>query len=68
MKRPALYRAAFAVAAASVLGFGATQALAAPASAEPPACKPRTCDQQCIAQGLSGGTCFGDECACYIID
>ena len=68
MKRFGLHRSIFALAAACALGFGATQALAAPAEAAPPVCKKHTCDQQCIAMGLSGGTCFGDECACYIID
>ena len=54
-------------AVAAALGFGAAQALAAPAEArEAAACNPATCRKDCIALGNTGGVCVQDQCACYI--
>ena len=53
-----------------VLGFGATQALAAPAAAKrPPDCSPGKCDKLCKEQfgPFAGGFCdpFGG-CSCAV--
>ena len=66
MRNSTLYRAVFALVAASALGFGATQALASSAEARTAACNPRRCNLDCIATGASGGSCLGQDCACYI--
>lgn len=50
------------------LGFGATQAIAAPAAAGKvaKACDFLTCDEQCISQGYQAGMCtYKDVCRCY---
>ncbi|HEU0079517.1 MAG TPA: hypothetical protein VFQ76_17805 [Longimicrobiaceae bacterium] len=54
----------------AVLGFGAAQALAAPAEAraEPPVCNTGQCNVSCRATGADSGRCAGDDCAClYVI-
>jgi hypothetical protein len=48
----------FAAATALALGFGGVQAIAAPtAEAAPQSCKPKTCNNQCVAQGSIRGEC-----------
>lgn len=66
-----LGRTVFNSAAALALGFGAMQALATPASASTSAanariCDPNWCDEQCVANGASGGFCVSRfRCECY---
>ena len=60
----------FALAMAGVLGFGASQALAAPSDpVRPPDCSPGQCDRQCKAQfgSFASGFCdpFGG-CSCAV--
>lgn len=53
-----LARAAFGAAVALTLGFGATQALAAPPTGEAARrCDLYTCNEDCIGQGYAGGVC-----------
>ena len=62
-----LQRWALAAGLAAALGFGAAQAVAAPADS--PAgrtCIPDKCRAACRAQGQTGGACFQDTCFCYI--
>jgi hypothetical protein len=52
-----------------MLGFGAAQVFARPASAQPPTCSPGQCDKQCKEQfgPFAGGFCdpFGG-CSCAV--
>ena len=61
-------RGLFALATAAVLGFGASQAFAAPAAAaEARACTNAQCNLDCRARGYDGGVCAGSwGCACWI--
>lgn len=64
-----LGRTIFNGAAALALGFGAMQALATPVSASAAnarICDPIWCDEQCLANGASGGFCVSRfRCECY---
>lgn len=62
-----LRRWTLAGAAMLALGFGAAQALAAPATADGAAvCYPEKCRASCKLQGQTGGACFEGQCFCYI--
>jgi hypothetical protein len=53
---------------AAALGFGASQALAAPAEREgPPQCQPRGCDISCRAMGATRGECHEGQCLCVFV-
>lgn len=56
-----------AVAAAAALGFGATQALAAPGTAAESGdrCTNGTCYARCVNLGYAGGSCVGATCTCW---
>ena len=61
-----LWRALAPAALLAALGFGAAQALAAPAASAPPdTCDRRACRDYCAARGASG-TCTGGMCICYV--
>jgi hypothetical protein len=62
-----LWRITFGAAVAAALGFGATQAMAAPSGSDPArdrAC-PEDCDAYCISIGGTGGSCVGKVCRCF---
>jgi hypothetical protein len=64
-----LKNAAFAAVLASMLGFGAAQAMAAPAeAAEQRACNPQGCNASCEARfgEFAAGFCEGGECFCAV--
>ncbi len=62
-----LCRRAVGAAVVATLGFGASQALASPASAtEAAACDIVKCRANCKAQGQTSGACFEGQCICYI--
>jgi hypothetical protein len=68
MMRNAITRLTLAAVTAASLGFGATQALAAPAAAAGDAaraCKPDSCDRYC-RERLGGirGECSNGQCLC----
>jgi hypothetical protein len=69
MKRT-LTRSLVTVALAGTLGFGAAQAVAAPAPAASRAqvCDPESCNTRCkAAHGpFAHGECWGDDCLCAI--
>lgn len=54
---------------AAALGFGATQALAAPGTGRegPPQCQPRGCDISCRAMGATRGECREGQCLCVFV-
>lgn len=59
----------FGAAVAAALGFGATQALAAPAAdaGAQQVCNAQLCNRICQAIGTIGGTCTPDgSCVCYL--
>jgi len=59
--------AVFGVAAAAALGFGGTQAVAAPAASQQGAwCDERLCDLFCSSITGFGGTCQSGRCICPI--
>ncbi len=70
-----LRRAVLAFAFAGTLGFGATQALAAPERAQFQACPwsptgPQIdddCNYYCTQQGFDFGYCFIGQCQCVVI-
>ncbi|HYR06168.1 MAG TPA: hypothetical protein VEQ60_00265 [Longimicrobium sp.] len=69
MKMMAVRRCVFGAGAAAVLGFGGTQALAAPApvSAGQGVCNERLCDRLCQSVGSIGGVCNEDGfCVCFL--
>ena len=53
-------RVALNLALAAILGFGAFQALARPATAAVPLCSPSGCDRGCRANGAMYGDCVPD--------
>ena len=57
----------FTAAVLGTLGFGASQALAAPdTAARAPTCNERQCDRTCQDAGLSGGFCLDrTSCNCF---
>lgn len=58
--------AALALATAAALGFGAAQALAAPAEAAgAERCTNYTCNSRCVNLGYAGGSCAGATCVCW---
>jgi hypothetical protein len=60
-------RAVFGLGIAAALGFGGTQALAAPAGAARGAwCDERLCDLFCSSITGFGGTCQSGRCICPI--
>ncbi|HEX2205173.1 MAG TPA: hypothetical protein VHG91_17810 [Longimicrobium sp.] len=61
-------RTFYGAAVAAALGFGATQAAAAPAAEAAPAQSCATlCNRLCQAIGTIGGTCTPDgSCFCYL--
>ncbi len=60
-------RGRFALAMAASLGFGAAQAVAAPAAADARACTNAQCNLDCQRRGYDGGFCAGSwGCACWI--
>ena len=63
-----LWRLTFGAAVAAALGFGATQALAAPPgpNAGRDRVCPEDCDAYCISIGGSGGSCVGHFCRCFL--
>ena len=71
MTGPRGKRWAFAAGVAAALGFGGTQALAAPAEGDAgtATCSHVTCYKLCIAIGALYGECSsnGVTCACYFI-
>ncbi len=61
----AITRWTLAAVTAASLGFGATQALAAPAAEEVArACNPKSCNASCQAQGGIEGRCNNGQCLC----
>ena len=63
MKR-IMTRGLMAAACAAAMGFGAAQAVAAPAAeARAAACQPDVCTQKCARDGLIG-ICSGRGCYC----
>lgn len=69
MKIMAARRWVFGAGTAVVLGFGGTQALAAPAPAsiDQRVCDERLCDRLCQSVGSIGGVCNEDGfCVCYL--
>lgn len=69
MKTLSSHASRWMIAAASVaaLGFGAAQALAAPAQGDDArVCQAGPCRKDCIAQGDSGGICIDGQCICFI--
>lgn len=64
-----LRNAVFGVGMVAALGFGATQALAAPELSQKSArhCNPAACDAACKAYGFTGGVCLAHnkQCVCY---
>jgi hypothetical protein len=65
MRRKAT-RLGFAAAILAALGFGGTQAAAAPADAEVGICRDNLCETFCQTIGFLGGWCVNDDCFCYI--
>ena len=60
-------RGAFAAALALSMGFGAAQALAAPAtSIETRGCTPASCQKKCQTQYGVNGFCTGRGCWCEV--
>ena len=61
-------RGVFALATAAALGFGARQAVAAPADAAAVrVCTNEQCNTDCRRRGYDGGVCAGSwGCACWI--
>lgn len=60
-------RGAFAAAVALTLGFGVTQALAAPPHpARLPVCDDTECSTRCQTQGYMGGHCDLGRCFCDV--
>jgi hypothetical protein len=52
-------------AVAVALGFGASQAVAAPAEPEAAqTCSKRDCNTRCRAAGAESGSCVGGQCVC----
>jgi hypothetical protein len=64
MKTKGIRRWAFALLTAGALGFGGTQAFAAPGEPAARACNPDTCRSGCIRSGAFTGRCVGGFCAC----
>ena len=62
MKRR-MTRGVLAAAFAAAMGFGAAQALAAPATVAQAACQQDVCTQKCAQDGLTG-ICSGRGCYC----
>lgn len=64
----AITRWTLAAVTAASLGFGATQAVAAPAAEDAArACNPRGCNASCQAQGGFEGRCTeGGQCLCLL--
>lgn len=59
-------RAVLGAAVAASLGFGATQALAAPEAEAPrQGCNLVDCDRLCRTLGYPGGLCSRGSCFCY---
>ena len=60
-------RWAFAAGVVAALGFGGTQALAAPGQAEAQVCSDSTCNKICTRAGAAWGECNpnGLTCVCY---
>jgi hypothetical protein len=57
-------RGMLAAAFAAAMGFGAAQAVAAPAAeAKAAACQPDVCTERCAREGLTG-ICSGRGCYC----
>ncbi|HEU0053063.1 MAG TPA: hypothetical protein VFQ39_07790 [Longimicrobium sp.] len=66
MKSERIRRWGFALLTAGALGFGGTQALAAPAAGDDArACSPNGCDRACRAQGGISGRCNNGACLCF---
>lgn len=64
LARP-LARGAFALGILATLGFGAQQAVAAPAERlAGPACISQDCDYSCITTGYNYGICVNGKCVC----
>lgn len=62
-----IIQAAGAAAVAAMLGFGATQALAAPAADAQPAaraCTSSTCGTACFSKGYTHWACWNGVCQC----
>ena len=59
-------RLGFAAAIVVALGFGATQAVAAPGDTEIAFCRDDLCETFCQAIGFLGGWCVNGDCFCYI--
>jgi hypothetical protein len=69
MKMMTVRRCVFGAGMAVALGFGGTQALAAPAPAPmgEGVCNERLCDRICQSLGSIGGVCNPDGfCVCYL--
>ena len=69
MKITTVRRCVFGAGTVVALGFGATQALAAPAqaSAAEGVCNARLCDRLCQSVGSIGGVCNPDGfCVCFL--
>ena len=66
MRIKAVRNGLFAAVLAGSLGFGASQAMAAPA-AESAArtCSAIQCTGYCVNQGADGGVCSNNKCLCY---
>jgi hypothetical protein len=62
MKRSAMH-GLLAAGFAAAMGFGAVQALAAPAAEARAACQPDVCAERCAREGLTG-ICSGRGCYC----
>jgi hypothetical protein len=69
MKIATVRRWVFGAGMAAALGFGGTQALAAPAAAPTgdQVCNERLCDRLCQSLGSIGGVCNPDGfCVCFL--
>lgn len=61
-------KAVFALGVLSSLGFGAGQALAAPAEKAAPTCDPARCDERCKRSSPNlVGRCLGPICECMVL-
>jgi len=59
------HRIGFVAVVAAALGFGATQALAAPREpAAAAACSNASCSWSCVKKGYDGGACINGVCTC----
>jgi len=65
MMKNTITRWTLAAVTAASLGFGATQAVAAPAGEDAArACNPSGCNASCRAQGGIEGRCSNGQCLC----